>query len=315
MRRGAIRLVAVMTVAGLGIGGLAIVAGPASAAPTGFAQIVTLSNVDGMPSSCQLARVDVGAAGTVTPIGPVFDIATAGCPIDMALHDGQLYGVLTFGDESTPSQLVTLDPTTGVRTLVGSLGFATNLAGLAFDKDENLWFYAQNADPACSGGMGQACLYRLDPTTAAATLVAAAATDVQVIGATATCTAVLANEFIQSDESVTGQLVTVNTQTAALTPRPNPYGTGILMTGLEHDPNGPLRGLGFTLTETGPDSPAAYTIDADTGLPTKIADFTLANGQVLAALALAELECTPAAPVPAAPAPAAPVPATPRFTG
>ena len=85
-----------------------------------------------------------------------------------------------------------------------------------------------------------------------------------------------------------GQLITLNTVTAAFRPAPQPYGP-ILMVGLEIDTGGLLRGLAFSFDNTGnPHSPATYAIDRATGVATKIADATpLASDRILAALAIA----------------------------
>jgi hypothetical protein len=298
------------------VAGLA--ATPAAAdASTGYAQIITLGGSGGGPSACQLARISLDSSGHITPIGPVFDEASDGCPFDMARHDGRLYGVLNNGDDTTPSTLVRIDTKTGARFPIASLGFATNLAGLAFDDRDRLWFYAQNADPACNGGAGQACLYRIDLDSGTATLVAVGAPDAQVLGATATCDHVLADLFLGGDEGPpASRLAVLDTSNGALAPRPDAYG-GIFMTGLEHDPEETLFGLGIRFGESGPETPASYTINPVTGLATKLADLVLGPNQLLAALAIGDLACdvdTPA-PIDAAPASAAPLASVIQFTG
>lgn len=288
---------AVALAAGIAAVGMVTTTEPAGASPDGFVQILQLGPPEGQPVACELAAIDLGPAGTLTPIGPTFTVADDGCPFDMALHAGVLYGVLTFGDGTTTSLLVTIDQTTGVRTTIGPLGFATSLAGLAFDAAGTLWLYAQSSDPACAGGTNQSCLYRVDPATGAATYVATAPRDQGVLGATATCTAVLADQFVQEEnQPPVGRLVTVDTTTAALDPAPNNYSPGVLMTGIERDGAGVLHGVGFVIDgEMGPQAPSTFTIDPDTGLATHVADPGVDENQVLAALAITGLDCsTPA---------------------
>lgn len=285
-------LVSAATLVDLVVGGR-----PAAASPDGLVQIISLSGDDGSPSACQLAGIDLGAGGTVNPIGPVFDIAVDGCPFDMALRGATLYGVVGFGDGTTESLLVTIDPTSGGRTVVGGIGFATELAGLAFDEAGTLWLYAQNADPACAGGAGQACLYRLDPATGAATLVGTAPPQAQILGATATCDAVVGNQFVSTDQAPFGRFTVIDTASAALTNAPDPYGGGVLMTGIERDAGGVLHGVGFVIGEQGPGSPSTFTIDPTTGLASHVADPAVGPGQVLAALVITAVACDVPAPL------------------
>jgi len=281
-----------LVVVGLGLlPGASGASGSPGASATGYAQIIQLE-AQGGPSHCQLATVDL-EAGTVYAIGPNSDISTVGCPFDMAFRaDGRLYAVLNFGpviNNAEPSELVTIDPRTGARNLLGSLGFATRNGGLAFDAAGTLWLYAESMDSNCAGGVGQSCLYRLDPAHGIPTLVGTGNASDQAIGATASCDAVLANQLVQASMGPpSGRLVTLNTVTAAFRPAPQLYGA-ILMVGLEIDSGGLLRGLAFSFDNTGnPQSPATYAIDRATGVATKIADATpLASDRILAALAIA----------------------------
>lgn len=211
------------------------------------------------------------------------------------------------------SSLVTIDPSTGVRTAIGDVGVTAIPDGgaLAFDAAGNLWLYALTDDPACvvvPANLGQ-CLYRLDPATGVASFVARGPVPVGgaptlMFGATATCTAVLATALdFESPVVAVPSLSTVDTATGALDRAPSPYGTGAFsLQGLERDATGTLRGIGFV----GIDAPwASYTIDATTGLATAVAPLAdPPNEGEYIGLAIAGLTC---------PAPAVVV--TPTFTG
>jgi hypothetical protein len=283
--------------------------------PTGLAQIITLSGNDGSPSACQLARVHLETGG-ITRIGPVFDLATQGCPFDMAEDGDHIYGVLSFGNDTTPSVLVKIDPEDGARTTVGSLGFPTDVEGLAFDENGTLWFFARSGDPSCNAG-NDSCLYRLDRHSGHATLVAIAAPGDRVLGATATCSKVLGNQFLESDEGPpSGRLVRIDTETAALQPAPNPYPAGTLMTGIDRDDDGDVYGLGFGFGETGPQNPTVYRIDPSTGSAVSLSHPVLGPLEILAALVIAPLACDAPEPVPSTvPAAAVAMTAAITFTG
>src|SRR6185436_15939225 len=126
---------------------------------------------------------------------------------------------------ATSAVLVTIDPATGVRTPVGPLGF-NSLGfifgeGLAFDAAGNLWFYGSSDDPACTAAI-DLCLFKLDPDTGAATFVARGSLTTGplltlVVGATATCSAVLGTtlDFEDEEDAVSASLATVNTTNAS----------------------------------------------------------------------------------------------------
>jgi hypothetical protein len=176
------------------------------------------------------------------------------------------------------STLVTIDPGTGARTAVGSLGFGTNTGGLTFDAAGNLWYYAESFDPSCTDGQ---CLYRLDPATGAPTLVAQGPDPANAIvyGATASCEEVLASVYENVIPNAAdfpppppGALNTVGTSSGTLTPRPTPY--GVFLSGIERDATGLLWGVGEVTNYLG--SPAAtYRIDPVSGAVTKVADLVL----------------------------------------
>jgi len=344
--RGRARLVALVAAVTLTAGPAVVLdatsATSASAGPKGYTTISHDPGVD--PDTCQLASVDLGAGGAVTPIGPSFTFNIDGCPFDLAIRagDARIWAVIqpnlgaagvgtldpafpgaTGNDEPVPATdgpvapaspssavLVTIDPTTGVRTPVGALGFAVNFesGALAFDAAGTLWFYSVSDDPQCALGLDPAnflgqCLYRLDPATGNATLVARGPVlsedaDVNnvVFGGTASCENVLANTYTIADP-VVGVLNTVDTTTAALTPKPTTYAPNFLL-GLERDAAGTLWGIG----KHDADPEATFTIDPVTGAATKVADLTPVDTEdIVFGLAIAGLTC--------------PVELAPRFTG
>ena len=352
--RGRARLVALVAAVTLTAGPAVVLdatsATSASAGPKGYTTL--LSQPESEELTCQLASVDLGAGGAVTPIGPSFTNSIEGCPVDLAIRagDARVWAVVqpcpvgvacrastsaalglplpgaTANDEPAPAAdgpaaaalpsavLVTIDPTTGVRTPVGvngSLGVPAVIGeggALAFDAAGTLWFYGFTLDTRCDPGPEPAqCFYRLDTATGAATFVAKgpqfviAPADL-VIGATASCENVLANVLTILDGGMLGgeALNTVNTTTGALTPRPNTYGS-TFMRGLERDAAGTLWGIGNP--DLAADPEATFTIDPVTGAATKVADLTLPSPEddQLLGLAIAGLVC--------------PVEIAPRFTG
>jgi hypothetical protein len=303
-------------------------AAPDAAGPTGYTTVTHYGPGIGGLNTCQLGRVDdLGAGGDVEPIGPIYDNGSDGCPWDLAVRDesdgqARLWAVVQPFDElmataastsTAPSALghplgalnpdatiaaddgsvlVTIDPTTGVRTTVGPLGFASLYGGLAFDVTGTLWYYAQNLDPECLPGedsvpfgVGQ-CLYRLDLETGAAQLAAqgpaylttaGVQTWVTNAGMASTCDDVLANVWrIDGAVNVTG-LNHVNTATGDLSPLPNDYGATAAafgMGGIEHGAKSEeLWGIGGSDVPGG-DEWATYRIDPSTGAFRKIADLT-----------------------------------------
>jgi hypothetical protein len=284
------------------------------------------------PGACGLASVDLGAGGTLTPIGPPYIANEAGCPDDLAIRAGdpQIWAVITYpfgvgsgsaGGETTTSteplnaaaiesDLVTIDPTTGKRTRVGSLGFDVDseTSGLAFDAAGTLWLYGATNDPACSPEPVDrlfGCLYRLDPATGAATFVARGprTADTVVFQASATCDAVLAsvNDQDGGTGGSVGWLATVNTTDAGLARAPSPQGPLLVLFGIERDSTGTLRAVG---EDQGGSTPgfATFTVDPTTGVATRVADLVLGETREYpAGLAIAGLTC--------------PVTVTPTFTG
>ena len=72
------------------------------------------------------------------------------------------------GAPSNNSKLVTVSLATGAQTIVGDMGHTFFDGGMTFDKDGNLWLYADSNDQSCSG---ESCLYSVNPSTGATTLV------------------------------------------------------------------------------------------------------------------------------------------------
>ena len=211
---------------------------------------------------------------------------------------------------------MTIDPATGVRTRVGSLGFVveSESSGLAFDAAGNLWLYGATDDRACSPdpftGLSS-CLYKVDPATGAATLVGRGPSRPKpttagslLLGATATCNAVLTsvNDFANgTDSGGVGWLATVDTTNAGLARAPSPEGPSLFLTGIERDGAGILRAVGFAPSPT--PGFATFTLDPTTGVATRVAGLDTAGppASTIGGLAIAGLAC--------------PVAATPRFTG
>jgi hypothetical protein len=147
---------------------MAFTATPASAAPIAY----TILSTDG----CQLSTIDL-ATGTVTPLsaGP----SGAACVDDLAVApDGTVYGISDFVASSTSATLVTFNPTTGaVVTTVPFTGdfdeSFTARGGIAVDRNGVLYASFTTNEDGCSDLTNDAfvCLYRVDPATAAATLI------------------------------------------------------------------------------------------------------------------------------------------------
>lgn len=76
------------------------------------------------------------------------------------------------------SDLYTIDSATGVRTLVGSLGIASEVGGAAFDANGTLYGLQLNGDPGSGGGQ----LVTIDTNTGAATVVSTLDTNVGTVG-------------------------------------------------------------------------------------------------------------------------------------
>jgi hypothetical protein len=150
------------------------IVGTLSAAPAGAgldaSPVVAITSItEAANLTCHLATLDV-ATGELTQLGPDVPVGPnlPQCPADFAPSpDGRIFGARSGG--SQPATLVTIDPTTGVQTEVGSMGFAfTVISGLEFDAAGALWFTGNTDDPGCED---TPCLYSVDATTGATALV------------------------------------------------------------------------------------------------------------------------------------------------
>jgi hypothetical protein len=179
MTRGRIRrTIAALAIAGLTAG--AVVALGGSSAP-GASSIGYTTILEG-GNECRLATVDL-ATGVVTglPGGGTSD----SCVDDLAVApDGTVYGITDVEDDGLSANLVTFNPVTGAVTNVqpfsGSFTESfTAHGGLAFDRAGVLYASFTTDEAGCSDLQQTAisCLYRVDPATAAATLVGNAGID------------------------------------------------------------------------------------------------------------------------------------------
>ena len=186
------------------------------------------------------------------------------------------------------SFLVTINPKTGVRTTVGALGFGSALGALTFDDDGHLWYYAVSGDPSCTTGQ---CLYRLDPSSGAPTLVADPVyTALLYRGGDASCDHVFANGLDTDD-----RLFQVNTSTGALSPRPLDYGANTLMTALGRDAEGQFWGIGFYPSPPTTFADVAYKIDPESGKAKQVVDNIKIDhlNDTLNGLEIVPLSCDP----------------------
>jgi hypothetical protein len=326
------------------VSGSVIVIGASPAASDDSAPKAYTYWIHGAAETCQLAKVDLDD-GHVHAIGPVFDANTDGCPLDLALRpddEGEIEKIYAVIDPCAPgvtcdappaspkkssadvaegqvsiasagdSLLVTIDPETGVRTIVGALGFESDRGMLTFDDDGRLWYYALSGSLACANVQ---CLYRLNPSTGAATLVADPTFGTFIsTGGTASCDDVFANGRRIGEP--TERLVDVNTSTGELSPEDHDYGTSVNMTALGRDGSGQIFGFGF-YPVAGPSAFAdvVYKIDTESGKARQVVDSLDIDhtADLLFGLEIAPLSCDP----PEAPPVSAPpvVAAEPTFTG
>jgi len=227
------------------------------------------------------------------------------------------------------SFLVTIDTRTGVRTTIGALGFGSSSGMLAFDEEGDLWYYAVSLDPACpvdvnaAPGAQRQCLYRLDPSTGAATLIAAGPPTSSLSGAVtalsgggdASCDFVYAN-VRRSNTPFEEGLSRVDTTSGELTPRHERYDENVNMTALGRDEAGEFWGIGF-FPISGPPGfkDFVYRIDPQTGEEEHVEDQLDIDhtADTLFGLEITGLSCDdPPADVPVA---APPVVIEPTFTG
>jgi len=111
--------------------------------------------------SVDLVQIDQTTGQFITTLGVIGSMTITG----LTFHpDGTLYGVGHNGG-GTPSQLYTIDPATGVPTLVGPIGF-DNVGALEFGPDSLLY-----GGVGIFGGSSAGDLIIIDPNTGAGTSV------------------------------------------------------------------------------------------------------------------------------------------------
>jgi hypothetical protein len=197
-----------------------------------------------------LARVTVGRIG----------FAVTGLALNP--FTGVLYGD-TAPRGSNTRQLITINTITGAGTLIGALG--VGLDNIAFDRDGTLYGW--------SGRTSGSSLYRVNPTTGAATRVgvsgitdAGAALAINGSG-TMYLAAAGASGALRTVDKTTGAVTTVATLSGA------PFGSGSIKS-LAFDSSGTL--FGINLNEGGPGNPGApgataiVTINPTTGVVTSL---------------------------------------------
>lgn len=167
------------------------------------------------------------------------------------------------GGPGGSSTLITVDPSNGAQTVVGSIPQVFD-GGMTFDASGALWLYASSETDDCDFNF---CLYKVDPATAATTLVGGQ--DTRYIGGlAATCTEVQAVSGRAPSGAPSNQLAfdRVNTADGALTTVAPVTGVGD-NTGLDYDSAGILWGVGQSL-QAGNAVAVAYRIDTATGAAT-----------------------------------------------
>jgi hypothetical protein len=273
------RIAALVAVAAAALG----VAGPAFAAPIGFSAETVASQDQGF-------KVDLtGGIATAQP-------NPTGIPPITRDEKFSPTGVL-FGFNENANQLITIDPTTGIGTIVGSAGVGGNADRLAFTPDGRLWL--------ASG----ANFYSVNTTTGAATLVGTLPSTVN--GLVGTCSG---NLLAVTEDAVNGTLIQFGpANPAGATTIGNlnliTGGATIGVTGLDFASDGTLWLLRGNVTTGRSES---YTVSTTTGAATVVNLLIQNNG--LEGLAIAPLSCP--APSPGAPVSApSPLVVAPRFTG
>jgi len=284
-------------------------AAPASAAgPIGYTAVF----VEG---GCRIATVDI-ATGATTLLSAPADFET--CVNDLAVGpDGSLWGIdrLTTPTTDVEAELVQFDPATGA--ILDSGLFTGNFTssgiaegGLAFGADDVMYAHLVTNEDGCDNAY--VCLYTVDPTTRAVTLVGNSDQgETEMFFLTADCAgSMLTSEFTADalDEGAPGPdtLATDNPRAASDPPPGWPdvdAQNGLLsqqlghvdpstgevtrgaefpelfdLLGLEYDrATGTLYALGLELMPISPDGVfddiSVYTVDPATGDITWVSDF------------------------------------------
>lgn len=184
--------------------------------------------------------------GRATPIGHTGSSDVKGLAFS---PDGTLYGV-----DETADTLLTIDPSTGAGTTVGSLGADTQSPGLTFDCDGNLWM--SSVSDAGAGGVGVRSgdppFYSIDPRTGAATEIGRQGIEVSGLAARG-------NTVFGLAQGEDAKLVTIDTSSGLAT-EVGPLNIQSAVAGLAFAPDGTLWGI-----EQGRD---IYTVDIASGSAT-----------------------------------------------
>jgi hypothetical protein len=163
------KLLAVLAVTTLtaGVGVVAM-----GGAPTGAAESQGYTIVWDTGQGCSLGTIDLATA----EVNALPASSLNSCVDDLAVApDGTVYGLL--GDSVATAlgvDLVKFDTATGAATNLGSLtGNFTDSAvasgGIAFGADDTMLVHMVTDEPGCD--FSEPCLYRVDPTTLAATFI------------------------------------------------------------------------------------------------------------------------------------------------
>jgi streptogramin lyase len=284
---------------GLIVGLAVLTAGavPALAEPDAFSNQI---NAD----SCQLLRVDAGT-------GAVAEVGAAGstCLDFLARSPADELFAIT-GDSDL--ELVRVDSATAAVTPVGPLGVSVTGAqfvAMTFDPAGHLWATINSGAEPCASEAAT-CLYSLDPTTGAATLVGGSAVG-PVTGLAADCSGLYAATFTES------VLYRVDGTSGALA-EIGPTGVMPAIQGMSFAPDGTLWALGAQVAEAPFHS---YRIDPATGTATEVATLTgyAENPFDQGGFATTIPHCVPVTPVipvaPVTPSAPAALAVTPLFTG
>ena len=222
---------------------------------------------------------------------------------------GVLYAytsTIARGAPIVTSKLVTVSLVDGTQTTVGDLGHTFFEGGMTFDKDGKLWLYADTNDPSCSG---ESCLYSVNPTTGASTLVGDD-DEFLATGLAADCSSVYATGTELDGAFTSDALYSVDTATGGVTKIGTSLGLNLFTSGLDFASDGTLYTIGDPAS-TGPliNAPKSATVDKTSGAGSNLQTWQsedLVPGFVNG-LAVSGLSCA---------APPAPPPAIqPTFTG
>ncbi len=167
----------------------------------------------GSDGSFRLYTIDPTTATSLGYVG------TGAALNGMDFVNGLLYATVITGP-NFPSNLVTVDPATGVLTTIGATGFGP-ISGLAYDKSTGIMY-------GVTGGSGSGNLITVDLTTGAGTLVAATGQD-KIGSIRFGSNGVLYGGVTGNTQTNPNYLITINKTTGAVTPVGD---TGFSITGL-----------------------------------------------------------------------------------